>query len=174
MNTKKVSNSFYFPSVTYSDSSDKWFRSYRILRINFAAEFCFWTEQQLKGTELLGLGMTKTLEVQNTIMVCNSLSFLVVYKMAPNDQWFKSYDCRKLDRSCWIRNLGGLYLSAQVGIWQNFAITFPERWIWKLLLTNSDSCWLLIRPILMHGLIATGFSSQDKVLNGSGQNGHTK
>jgi hypothetical protein len=37
------------------------------------------TEQRLNETRLLGFGMTETPEVLNTIMVGNSLSFLMVY-----------------------------------------------------------------------------------------------
>jgi hypothetical protein len=48
------------------------------LKIDFTAQFCFWTEQRLNGTQLLGLGLIKTLEVPNIIMVGNSLSFLMV------------------------------------------------------------------------------------------------
>jgi hypothetical protein len=38
LNTKKLENSPIFSSVTYSASSDQWFRSYRILRIGKTAE----------------------------------------------------------------------------------------------------------------------------------------
>jgi hypothetical protein len=62
----------------------KQFRSYGILTIGVAAEFHFWTEQQLAGIELLGFGLTKTPEALNTIMVANSLSFPIVHKTAPN------------------------------------------------------------------------------------------
>jgi hypothetical protein len=41
LNTKNLDHSPRFPSVTYWASSDKWFRSYRILKIDFAAKFCF-------------------------------------------------------------------------------------------------------------------------------------
>jgi hypothetical protein len=58
LNSKKMGNSLRFPLVTYSASSKKLFRSYRILKINFTAEFSFQTEQRKNGTELLGLGLT--------------------------------------------------------------------------------------------------------------------
>jgi hypothetical protein len=83
MNTKNLGNSPVLPSVTYSASSDKRFRSYGILKINFAAEFYFWTEQRLNGTQLLGLGLAETSKVLNTIMVRNPLSFLMVHNMDP-------------------------------------------------------------------------------------------
>jgi hypothetical protein len=38
LNTKKLENSPSFPSVAYIDSSDQWFRCYRILRIGKTAE----------------------------------------------------------------------------------------------------------------------------------------
>jgi hypothetical protein len=95
-----VANSPRFPSVSYSAPSYKGPRSYGILIVDFAAELYFWTEQRLNGTELLGLGLTETPEVLNTIMVDNSLIFPMVHNMAPNGERFMSYDCRKLDRSC--------------------------------------------------------------------------
>jgi hypothetical protein len=98
LNTKRLGNSPSFPSVTYSALSNKQFRSYRFLRIDFAAEFCFWTEQWLNGTELLGLRLTESPEVLNTITVDNSLSFLMVHNVAPNSQRFASYGCQNLDR----------------------------------------------------------------------------
>jgi hypothetical protein len=68
------------------------------LKIDFAADFCFWTEQRLIITQLLGLGLAETLNVPNTIMVGNSLSLPMVHTMAPNDWRFMSYNCRKIDR----------------------------------------------------------------------------
>jgi hypothetical protein len=69
MNTKNMGNSPSFLSVTHTILSVKWFISYRILKIDFVADFCFWTEQRLIGTQLLGLGLAKTLKVPNIIMV---------------------------------------------------------------------------------------------------------
>jgi hypothetical protein len=43
LTTKKLKKSHSFPLVTYAASSDQLFRSYGILRIDIAAEFCFWT-----------------------------------------------------------------------------------------------------------------------------------
>jgi hypothetical protein len=77
LNTKNMDNSPSFLSV-------KRFRSYRILKIDFAADFCFWTEQRLIGTQLLGLGLADTPKVPNTVMVGNSLRFPMVHNMAPN------------------------------------------------------------------------------------------
>jgi hypothetical protein len=50
LNTKNMGNSPIFLSVTHMILSGKRFRSYRILKINFAADFCFWIEQRLNGT----------------------------------------------------------------------------------------------------------------------------
>jgi hypothetical protein len=47
LNTKNMGNSPSFLSVTHMIQSVKRFRSYRILKINFAADFCFWAEQRL-------------------------------------------------------------------------------------------------------------------------------
>jgi hypothetical protein len=65
--------------------------------MNFTADFCFWTELRLNGTQLLGLGLAGTSKVPNIIMVGNSLSIPMVHNMAPNGQRFMSYVCRKLD-----------------------------------------------------------------------------
>jgi hypothetical protein len=100
LHTKTVANCPSFSLVTYSGSPDKCSSSYGILMIDFTAELCFWTDQRLNRTELFGLGLTETPEVPNTIMVGNSLRFLMVCNMAPNGQRFTSYECQKLDRSC--------------------------------------------------------------------------
>jgi hypothetical protein len=42
------------------------------LNINFATDFCFWTELQMNGPQILGLGLAETPEVLNTFMVGNS------------------------------------------------------------------------------------------------------
>jgi hypothetical protein len=84
LNIKNMGNSPFFLYVTHTILSVKRFRSYRILKIDFAADFCFWTEQWLNGTQLLGLGLAETSKVPNTIMVGNSLRFPMVHNMAPN------------------------------------------------------------------------------------------
>jgi hypothetical protein len=84
LNTKNMGNSPIFLSVTHMTLSAKRFGSYRISKINFVADFCFWTELWLNGTQLLGLGFAETLKVQNTIMVGNTLRFLIVYNTVPN------------------------------------------------------------------------------------------
>jgi hypothetical protein len=91
-----MKNSTSFLSVTHMTMSAKWFRSYEILKIDFIADICFWTELRLNGTQLLCLGLAKTLEVPNTIMVANSLTFLMVHNTALNGEQFMSYDSRKL------------------------------------------------------------------------------
>jgi hypothetical protein len=50
MNTKNMGNSPSFLSITHTILSAKRFRSYRISKIDFAADFCFWAEQRLNGT----------------------------------------------------------------------------------------------------------------------------
>jgi hypothetical protein len=79
-----MGNSPRFLSVTHTILSTKWFRCYRILKIDFTADFCFWTELWLNGTQLLGLGLHKTPKFLNTIMVGNCLNFPIVYNTAPN------------------------------------------------------------------------------------------
>jgi hypothetical protein len=50
LNTKNMDNSLSFLSVTHTILSAKRFRCYRIPKIDFAADFCFWAEQRLNGT----------------------------------------------------------------------------------------------------------------------------
>jgi hypothetical protein len=50
LNTKNMRNSPIFLSITHTILSAKRFRSYRILKIDFAADFCFWTELRLNET----------------------------------------------------------------------------------------------------------------------------
>jgi hypothetical protein len=50
LNTKNMGNSPGFLSVTHKILSAKRFRCYRILKIDFTADFCFWTEQWLNRT----------------------------------------------------------------------------------------------------------------------------
>jgi hypothetical protein len=45
-----MDNSPRFLSITHMILSAKWFRSYRISKIDFTADFCFWAEQRLNGT----------------------------------------------------------------------------------------------------------------------------
>jgi hypothetical protein len=47
--------------------------------IDVTAEFCFWMKQRLNGSYLLGTGLADTLDVPNTILVGNTLSFLMVH-----------------------------------------------------------------------------------------------
>jgi hypothetical protein len=50
VNTKNMGNSPSFLSITHTILSAKQFISYRISKIDFAADFCFWAEQRLNGT----------------------------------------------------------------------------------------------------------------------------
>jgi hypothetical protein len=79
LNTKNFGNCPSFLTITHTTLSAKQFRCYRILTIDIAAEFCFWTEQQHNGSLVSSLGLAETPEVLNTILVDNSLSFLVVH-----------------------------------------------------------------------------------------------
>jgi hypothetical protein len=84
LNTKNMGNSPSFLSITHMTLTAKRFRSYRISKIDFAIDFCFWTKLWLNGTQLLGLGLAENPKVMNTIMVGNFLSFPMVHNMAPN------------------------------------------------------------------------------------------
>jgi hypothetical protein len=119
---KKVGNSPSFPSVNYSAPSDKRFRSSRILNIDLAAEFGFWTEHLLNGTELLGLGLTETLDVPNTIMVENPLSFPMVHNTAVGSS------TGLVETEIWADHT----FQHKSGFSQNFAMTSPETLNMKL------------------------------------------
>jgi hypothetical protein len=97
LNTTNLGNFLNFLTITHTTLSAKRFGCYDVLKFDFAAEFCFWTEQRLNGAQLLGLRLTEMLEVPNTITVGNSLSFLTVHNMALISWRFTSYDCQKLD-----------------------------------------------------------------------------
>jgi hypothetical protein len=75
MNTKNLGNSPRFLSITHMTLSVKRFRCYGISKIDFPAELCFWIEQRLNRTQLLGLRLAKYLELPNTIIVGNSIIF---------------------------------------------------------------------------------------------------
>ncbi len=59
-------------------------------------------------------------------MVGDSLSFLMVYNMAPNGQRFTSYDYRKLDRFAESEFWADWTFWSKSGFWQNFAMNFIE------------------------------------------------
>ncbi len=84
LNTKNLGNSTIFLTITHTTLSAKRFRSYEILTIGVAAEFCFRIEQWQNGSSHLGFGLAETLEILNTKLVGNSLSFLMVHQTAPN------------------------------------------------------------------------------------------
>jgi hypothetical protein len=78
LNTKNMSNSTNFLTITHMTLSAKRFRKYGILTIDIAAVFCFWTEQRRNGSSISRLGLAETLEVPNTISEGNSLNFPMV------------------------------------------------------------------------------------------------
>jgi hypothetical protein len=126
LNTINLGNSPSFLTITHTTLSSKQFRCYRLWKIDFAAEFFFWTEQRLNRTQLLGSRLTEALEVPNTFTVGNSLSFLMVHNRAPIGQWFMSYYCRKLNRSAESEIWADYTFQHKSGIWQNFAMTSQE------------------------------------------------
>jgi hypothetical protein len=83
LNTKNLGNSTRFLTITHMTLSVRWFRYYRILTIDVAAEFCTWTEQWHNGSSISSLGLAETPEVPNTILEDNSLRFLMVHYTAP-------------------------------------------------------------------------------------------
>jgi hypothetical protein len=78
LNTKNLGNSTSFLTITHMTLSTKRFRKYRILTIDVAAVFCFWTEQRRKGSSISRLGLAETPEVPNIVSEGNSLHFPMV------------------------------------------------------------------------------------------------
>jgi hypothetical protein len=72
LNTKNMGNSTSFLTTTHTTLSAKRFRKYRILTIDVAAIFYFWTEQRRNGSSISRLGLAETTEVPNTISEGNS------------------------------------------------------------------------------------------------------
>jgi hypothetical protein len=76
--------------------------------------------------------LAETPEVPNTIMVGNSLSFPMVYNIAPNSWQFTSYGSRKLDWSAETEIWAYYTFRLKSGILHNFAMTSTESLITKL------------------------------------------
>jgi hypothetical protein len=101
LNTKKLGISPKFLCITHTTLSARRCGSYRILIIDVAAKFCFWTEQWQNISSVPSPRLAKTLKVLNTVLVENSLSFSMVHLTVPKGSRFVSYGCRKLD---WLLN----------------------------------------------------------------------
>jgi hypothetical protein len=102
------------------------------LKIDFTAEFCFWTEQQLNGDQLLGIELAETPKVPHTIKVEKSLRFPTIHNMAPIGRRFMSYDCQKLDRSAETEIWAHYTFQHKSGIRQKISMTSPETLNMKL------------------------------------------
>jgi hypothetical protein len=79
LNTKNMGNSPSFLTITHTTLSASHFRSYGILTIDVAAEFCIQIEQRHNGSSISSLGLAETPEVPNTISEDNSLSFPMIH-----------------------------------------------------------------------------------------------
>jgi hypothetical protein len=79
LNTKNLDNSPIFLTITHTTLSVRWFRSYEILMIDVAAEFCIRTEQWHNGSPITSLRLAQTSEVLNIVSEDNSLSFRMVH-----------------------------------------------------------------------------------------------
>jgi hypothetical protein len=79
LNTKNLDNSPIFLTITHTTLSVRWFRSYEILMIDVAAEFCIRTEQWHNGSSITSLRLAETSEVLNIVSEDNSLSFRMVH-----------------------------------------------------------------------------------------------
>jgi hypothetical protein len=64
-----MGNSCSFLTITHTTLSAKLLKRYRILTIAITAEFCFWAEQWLNRSSISGMGLAKTLDVPNTVLV---------------------------------------------------------------------------------------------------------
>jgi hypothetical protein len=95
--------------------------------------------------------LIETPEALNTIIVGNSLSFLMVYNMAPNGQRFTSYVYQKLDRSAESEIWADCTFQHHLGIWRNFVMITAETLNMKFAVNE------LIQAIAMHDLIVMGF-----------------
>jgi hypothetical protein len=84
LSTKNLDNYPSFLTITHMTMSTKWFRSYGILMIHVAAEFCIQTKQWHNRSSISSLGLAETPEVPNTILEENSLSFPMVHYTASN------------------------------------------------------------------------------------------
>jgi hypothetical protein len=124
-----------------------------------------WTVQQLKETKFLRLGEIETPRLLNTILLDNSLHFLMVHFTTLNGQQIRSYDYRN---STGLLNSGETGQTWPSGINQDFGKILPwpfqKLCIQKMPLMNIASRRLLIRPISIHGLVATDFWSQVMML----------
>jgi hypothetical protein len=79
LNTKNLSNSTRFLTLTHMTMSARRFISYRSLTIDVAAEFCSWTEQRQNGSSISCLRLAETPEALNTISKGNSFIFPMVH-----------------------------------------------------------------------------------------------
>jgi hypothetical protein len=79
LNTKNLENSTSFLTITHTPLSTKRFRKYKNLTIDITAAFCSRTDQRQNGSSFSGLGLAETLEVPNTVLNENSLSFPMVH-----------------------------------------------------------------------------------------------
>jgi hypothetical protein len=132
-----------------------------------------WTVQQLEETKSWSLGKTKTPGLPNTISIDDCLSFPMVHFTTPNGLRLMSSGHQSLVE---LLNLGKYGPTWHSGINQDsdeISSWPPQKLcIWKTPLMNTTFRWLLIRPILIHGLVATDFWIQVIVLNCFGQIRH--
>jgi hypothetical protein len=79
LNTKNLGNSLSVLTINHTTLSARRFRSYKILTIDVAAEFCNRAEQWHNGSSISSLKLAETLEVLNTISEDIPLSFPMVH-----------------------------------------------------------------------------------------------
>jgi hypothetical protein len=79
LNTKNLGNSSSFLTIIHTTMSACRFRSYGILTVDVAAEFCIGTEQRHNGSSISSLILVETPDVLNIVLEDNSLSFMMLY-----------------------------------------------------------------------------------------------
>jgi hypothetical protein len=79
LNTKNLDNSPSFLTITHTTLATNRFKSYRILMINVAAEFYFWTEQQHSSKTDLQFPNCPT---QSPIMSSSSIILLKPHRIS--------------------------------------------------------------------------------------------
>jgi hypothetical protein len=126
LNTKKLGSSPSFLTITHMILSARRFRSYGILTINIAAEFCIWTEQQHNGSSISSLGLAKNFRStefhfrrqlsQLSDGMLNGSKRLAICEL-------RQSETRPVPDLVFLADHTFLY---KTGVWQNFSMTSPE------------------------------------------------
>jgi hypothetical protein len=104
-----LGNSASFLTITHTTLSAKRFRKYKILTIDVAAVFCFWTEQRRNGSSISRLRLAETQEVLNTVLeaICE----------------LRQSETRSVAKTTFLADHTYIYKTC---FWRNFVMTSPE------------------------------------------------